>query len=505
MINIYNINIDKYKQSAINAINSGWISNHGEYIHKTTELIKQILNVKYCILMANGTCATHCLFMSLKFKYPHISNIYVPNNCYVAVYNCALMVYNQINVLKIDVDTWNMNIDTEYILSLKQNSAIVIVHNLGNILNVNIIKKIRPDIILIEDNCEGLFGKYDNIYTGTNPQTLCSSISFYGNKIISSGEGGAFLTNDDDVYSHINSVYSQGMSPIKYIHNIHAYNYRMTNIEAAFLYDQLNDITHIVDNKKRIFNNYISLLTPLIKNNRVKIFKQEDNTESALWIFSLRIINNTNIETTLKWFNKNNIDIRPFFYPINKHAHLSMIECNDMTSTLLNNEIIMIPSSPNITLIEQNTVIDVIYSYILLINNIGVVIIDNSNIELLDEFIKNIDSQYFTYYNNRESKYTSTHKTTLLFYDTITNEYFGYTHINNENWFGIYLNKNYQNKKLGEILLNYTIQHSRINEIYLSVNINNIHAIKLYNNNDFVIYRSCDKNHYMKKVIHQIC
>ena len=101
----------------------------------------------------------------------------------------------------------------------------------------------------------------------------------------------------------------------------------------------------------------------MIKNNRIKIFKQDDNTESAVWIFSLRIMNNTNIETTIKWFNQNNIDIRPFFYPINKHTHLSMIECNDMTSTLLNNEIIMIPSSPTITKEEQQHVVNVVLQF----------------------------------------------------------------------------------------------------------------------------------------------
>jgi perosamine synthetase len=508
MISIYNLNIDKYKESAIKAIHSGWISNHGEYIIKTTELIKKILNINYCILMANGTCATHCLFLSLKYKYPSINNIYIPNNCYIAVYNSALLVYNaeQLNVLKIDIDTWNMSIDTEYILSLKKNSAIVIVHNMGNIININFIKKIRPDIILIEDNCEGLFGKYNNIYTGTDTSTLCSSISFYGNKIITSGEGGAFLTNDIEVYTHINKVYSQGMSDIKYIHNVLAYNYRMNNISAALLYDQLLDINNIIDIKKKIFNNYTNLLYPLIKDNKIKLFKKEYNIESALWIFSLRVLNNNiSIENTVLWFKNNNIDIRPFFYPINRHNHLNMIKYTDDNSNILNNEIIMIPSSPNISLFEQNKVIDVLYEYILFINNISTIYIDNTNIELLNNFIKNIDTKYFTYYINRTSECIKYHKYTLLFYDNKKKEYVGYTHINNDNWFGIYLNKNYQNKKLGSLLLNFTIQISKINILYLSVNITNEIAIKLYKKNDFIIYDSCSKNYYMKKNIIQIC
>ena len=74
MINIYEPNISKYKNSAIDAIQSGWISNHGEFIENSSKKLKEILNVKHVILMANGTCATHCLFLALKYKYPHFSN-----------------------------------------------------------------------------------------------------------------------------------------------------------------------------------------------------------------------------------------------------------------------------------------------------------------------------------------------------------------------------------------------------------------------------------------------
>lgn len=363
MIHIYNPTI--YKVSAINAIESGWISNHGEFINKSTDKLKEILNIDYCILMANGTCATHCLFLSIKYKYPEIKKIYVPNNAYVAAWNSVLMVYNieLIEVMKMNIDTWNIETDKTYIESLDLNSAVLIVHNLGNIVNVPRLKQVRPDLIFIEDNCEGLFGKYDNIYSGTSENTLCSSISFYGNKTITTGEGGAFLTKHKDVYDHIKKVYSQGMSETRYLHDVHAYNYRMTNIQAAFLYDQLNDIDTILYNKKKIFNNYERLLEPLC--GKIAIFKQEENTECANWIFSVRIIgNNKSIEDTTKFFNIHNVDIRPFFYPIHKHGHLTSIKNDDEISELLNKEIIMIPSSPSITIEEQTYVVSVINKFI---------------------------------------------------------------------------------------------------------------------------------------------
>ena len=332
MINIYNPNICNYSKSAIDAINSGWISNHGEYIKKSTDLFQKYLNIKHVILMANGTCATHCLFLALKFKHPEINKIYVPNNCYVAAWNSVLMEYKQniIEVMKMDINTWNIDTDEDYINFLDKGAAVLIVHNLGNIINVPRLKRLRPDLIFVEDNCEGLFGKYENISSGTSESSLCSSVSFYGNKIITTGEGGAFLTNDTEIYNYILKAYSQGLSSTRYLHDTHAYNYRMTNVQAGFLYDQLNDIETILEKKKKFFNNYEKMLEPLIKAGKVALFKREDNTENSHWIFSLRIIDNPlSIIDTFEFFKEKGIDTRPFFYPINEHGHLKNIKYDD--------------------------------------------------------------------------------------------------------------------------------------------------------------------------------
>jgi perosamine synthetase len=123
--------------------------------------------------------------------------------------------------------------------------------------------------------------------------SLCSSVSFYGNKIITTGEGGAFCTNDDELYHYMKKVYSQGMSSIRYLHDTHAYNYRMSNIQAAFLYDQLTDFHTIISTKQSVFNRYKKLFEPLIKINKISFFHPEDYTECANWIFAVRIIEGT--------------------------------------------------------------------------------------------------------------------------------------------------------------------------------------------------------------------
>jgi perosamine synthetase len=491
MINIYEPNIIDYNKSAISAVKSGWISNHGEFIEKSTQKLKKILNVKHTILMANGTCSTHCLFLALKFKYPNISKIYVPNNCYVAAWNCLLMEYkdNVMEVMKMDINTWNICVDEEYIKGLDTNSAVLIVHNLGNIINVPRLKRIRPDLIFIEDNCEGFTGKYENIYSGISDASLCSSISFYGNKIITTGEGGAFFTNDDEVYNYILKAYSQGMSSIRYLHDTHAYNYRMTNIEAGFLYDQLNDFENIMNNKKMIFENYKNLLKPLIETNRVAIFKEEEDTECANWIFALRLINNKKtIQETTDFFKSNNIDIRPFFYPINKHGHLKDIVFEDPVSDILNNEIIMIPSSPSITLETQKYIVKIIEIFT---NNINIIEINDTNVELLTPFISNPLPSTFRYFEKRTVDVIKDHAVTLLLKKEET--IIGYAHIDYEKndskyWFGICILPDHHNKGYGTYLMKHILIKStekNIDSIYLTVDNINIHAIKLYSKHNF--------------------
>lgn len=361
MIPIYKPYIEKYTNSAIEAIQDGWISNHGKYVEKSVELLKSIMNVPYCILMANGTCASHCLFIALKHKYPNVKTIYVPNNVYVAAWNAVLMEYDfsSIKVLAIDENTWNVKLSDKDIMNLDQDSAVLIVHNIGNIYNTKRLSELRPDIVIIEDNCEGLFGKYNNVYSGSSSKTLCSAISFYGNKTITSGEGGAFVTHDKEVFEYIKKVYSQGMSDKYYIHEVLAYNYRMTNVQAAFLYDQLVDHKHIVEMKKRVFDIYNELFDCLIKTNKVSIQKEEENTERSYWMYAIRIYNlKETFEDFRKKCNEKGFDIRPFFYPINYHTHLKSIIFNDEISKKLSEEIIMIPSYPTITYEEQKYIVE---------------------------------------------------------------------------------------------------------------------------------------------------
>ena len=354
MIPIYKPFLNKYKKSAIKCIEDEWISNHGIYIDLASNKLSEILNIKYCILMNNGTAATQCLFKAIKFKYPNIKKIYIPNNVFVAPWNCGLMEFpNEIfAVMKMNNDTLNIDTSDEYLMSLDKNACIVIVHNLGNIINVPKIQRLRSDLIIIEDNCEGLFGKYENYFSGS--KSLCSSISFYGNKTITTGEGGAFLTNDFDIYKFIKNIYSHGMSNLRYIHDNLGYNFRMTNIEAGFLFDQLNDYELILNMKKNIFKNYDILFDDLFKENKIYKFKSEKDIEISYWMYNI-VIPSINYNDIEKFLEYKNIQIRPLFYDIHCHKHLKNIknQFENKFCETISNFGLMLPSYPELTFEQQ--------------------------------------------------------------------------------------------------------------------------------------------------------
>lgn len=354
MIPVYSPRI--FTESAIQALNSGWISSQGEYIQRTCDKLSEVLKIPYVVLMNNGTSATHMLIKALNYKYPTLNKIYVPNHVFVAVWNSVLYDFAKecMEVLETDPKTLNMRTDEDYIQNLQRNSAVMIVHNIGNIINVPRLKRLRPDLIFVEDNCEGLFGIYEGVYSGTSPSSLCSSASFFANKTITSGEGGAFFTHDKDLYTFIYNTIHHGLSDRRYVFGMLGYNYRMTNIEAALLYDQLVHLDGIRMDKKHVFDEYTRQL-----GDSVVLPVCEHETISSQWMFvcGLRNVDYSDFE---KHMRTQGVDTRPFFYDIQVHQHLADIPRIPLVDDVT---YFMLPSYPDLTQEQIDSVCRAVLTY----------------------------------------------------------------------------------------------------------------------------------------------
>lgn len=334
---------------AHDAIDSGWISWHGKYCDIVTQKLQEILNIKHVLLVANGTCACHLMAKCLSRKYSEVKKIYVPDNVYVASWNAFLFDKQfELKFGLVDLDTWNSIPD-----KVDDSSAVLVVHNLGNVVNVPDWRKRHPNILVVEDACEAFGGKYNGLMTGT--AGLCSAFSFFGNKTITCGEGGAFVTNDDDLFEYAKKFSRQGQSDKQYIHDMIGTNYRMTNIQAAILCGQLEILDEILAKKNYLFDRYKNGLKDIEK---ISFQKHEPGTIHAKWMFGIRLSGSTGYDYAKRFMNRYGIDIRPMFYPASSHAYLNIK--SSRSSYVLSKEAFMLPSYPSMTDKEIDLIIEVL-------------------------------------------------------------------------------------------------------------------------------------------------
>jgi len=208
------------------------------------------------------------------------------------------------------------------------------------------MRKRFPETIIVEDNCEGLFGKHNDTFTGT--QSAIASLSFFGNKTITSGEGGAVLTQDEEIFEYLNSVRGQGQSSVRYVHDKLGYNYRMTNIQAALLLGQLEIADKIRQLKAEVFDTYRRELST---SDEISFQEEEPGTTHAQWMFAVRFPNfSFHQKRELEHFLfENRIETRPMFYVINRHEYLKHIRSDNTNGEKLNQQALILPSFPGLT------------------------------------------------------------------------------------------------------------------------------------------------------------
>ena len=344
MIPIYQPYLPKGSlKRAHSALDSTWISSKGEYLDEAKDMLKDLVGSKYCILVNNGTSATHLLSIALN-KRSYKENTIVPDGVYVAAWNA--MIYDRSNCIvpvTTDLETWNFDIDQVNQFAKKYDANVLVVHNIGNIVDVTEI-----DALTVEDNCEGFLGSYGQM-SGT--LSLASSTSFFGNKSLTTGEGGAVFTDDEEMFEFLNSTKGQGQSHIRYLHDKLGYNYRMTNVQAAILIGQLELVDQIISMKEEIFEQYDRELDGVIIRPKI-----HPRTDPSNWMYAVRIpgISEDDRIKIEHYMYQNYIETRSMFFDIGSHEYLKDFiryddEYDSGPAKLLRNEVLMLPSYPELT------------------------------------------------------------------------------------------------------------------------------------------------------------
>ena len=222
--------------------------------------------------------------------------------------------------------------------------ACVPMHSYGHPCRIDEIKKIlkRYNIFLIEDAAESLGSFYKNKHTGTFGEL--GVISFNGNKIVTAGGGGCIITNNKTLAKKAKYLSTTAKIPHKwdFNHDMVGYNYRMPNLNAAFLVAQLEKLNDFIINKRNLANKYETFFKDTVYN----FFKEPKNSRSNYWLNTIILENKKIRDQFLEKTNSNGIMTRPTWKLMNKLPMYKNSQCSDLkNSNWLFKRVINIPSS----------------------------------------------------------------------------------------------------------------------------------------------------------------
>ena len=350
------------KKELNKCINSGFISSSGNYyINQFEKRLKKIVNSKHVIAVINGTSAIHIALKVLGIK--KNDEVLMPSLNFIAAAN-AVLYCNAIPHF-IDIEKNSLFIDPKklkkyleknfirkknYTINKKTKNilkAIIPFHTFGHSCDIQKIKKIATNFHLkiIEDAAEGL-GSYNN---GRHLGTFghIGILSFNGNKIVTSGGGGAILTDNNLIAKRARSLTQVSKIPHQWKFNYKdlGYNYRMPNINAALGFAQLKRLNKNLKRKRNILKQYKKIFS---NHKNIKLIEEPNGCKSNYWLQNI-IINGRNKNYKNKFINSANnkgISLRPAWCLLHKINYLKKYPKDTLSnSNKMYDKIVSLPSN----------------------------------------------------------------------------------------------------------------------------------------------------------------
>jgi len=303
-------------RNVLEAVKSGWISSKGRFIEEFERQFAKYCGVRYGVATMNGTAALHLALEAIGVK--EGDEVIVPTLTFIATANAVTYTGAKPVFVDSHPDYWCINPKKIEEKVTSKTKAIIGVHLYGHPCDMDPISEVAEsyDLSVIEDAAEAHGAEYRSKKVGSLSDIGC--FSFYGNKIMTTGEGGMCLTSNFEFAERMRSLRDHGMDQSKkYWHNVIGFNYRMTNLQAAIGLAQLAKLDQFIETKRYIYKLYNTLLEDFDESQL--IFPREESwARSVFWMYSVLIedcfsINRDELITKLYG---NGIEARPFFYPI---------------------------------------------------------------------------------------------------------------------------------------------------------------------------------------------
>lgn len=303
------------------ALRSGWISSLGEYIDAFERGFAEFCGTKHAICVSNGTTALHLSLMALGIG--RGDEVIVPDLSFIATANAVMTSGATPVFADIDRETLCLCPDDLARRITRRTRAIIPVHLYGHPADMRAINEIaaKHALAVIEDAAQAHGATIEGRKVGSFGH--CATFSFYGNKTITTGEGGMITTDDDSLNARCRHLRDHAMSPTRrYWHEELGYNYRMTNLQAAVGCAQLERAEQLLEARREIFDTYAERLghQPALRLNRTAAWATNTYWLVCAEIAGLNEERRTGLMAELK---RRGIDSRPYFYPMSDMPYMS--------------------------------------------------------------------------------------------------------------------------------------------------------------------------------------
>jgi perosamine synthetase len=306
---------DSEEAYLLDAFRSSWISSSGRYVDRFESEFAELTGARHAASVANGTAALHLALAALGTGAG--DEVIVPAFTYVATANAVKYCGAEPVLVDVNPTTWCIDQAKIEEAITERTKGIIVVHIYGHPCDMDTIHEIAEThgIWVVEDAAEAHFATYKGRPVGG--LATIGMFSFYGNKIITSGEGGVLTYSSDKLDERIRMLRSQGMDPKRrYFHPVVGYNYRLTNLACAILCAQLGRRTELVEARNAVFSAYRDRLSGI---PGIGFHAIANWAVPAPWLFCITVderefgVDRDGLALRLA---AEGVDSRPFFVPL---------------------------------------------------------------------------------------------------------------------------------------------------------------------------------------------